>query len=148
MKQVVHIPISFWGKCGVISDWTQAKCSSEVMPVRNWDWKQKILFATGLSLLVFLTYLFFRVRMASGLPVVHTLWNLELASLLRTTAKSVQLLGLIAGGTVLCSAFKNWRAKKPFIYVQFLQAVVLCSVSFVAPDLASNAIPILFGLDF
>lgn len=116
--------------------------------MRNWDWKQKILFATGLSLLVFLTYLFFRVRMASGLPVVHTLWNLELASLLRTTAKSVQLLGLIAGGTVLCSAFKNWRAKKPFIYVQFLQAVVLCSVSFVAPDLASNAIPILFGLDF
>lgn len=116
--------------------------------MRNWDLKNKIVLALSLSLIVFLAYIFFRVRMASGVPVVHTVWNIELASLLRTTAKSVQLLGLVAGVSTLVTALKKWQAKEPFIYVQLLQAAVLCSVSFVAPDLASHCIPILFGLDF
>lgn len=116
--------------------------------MRSWDLKTKIVFALSLSLLVFLTYIFFRVRMASGVPVVHTVWNFELASLLRTTAKSVQLLGLVAGASTLITALKKWRAKEPFVYVHVLQTTVLCAVSFVAPDLASQCIPILFGLDF
>lgn len=116
--------------------------------MRNLDLKTKIVFALSLSLIVFLTYVFFRVRMASGVPVVHTVWNFELASLLRTTAKSVQLLGLVAGISTLVTALKKWRAKEPFVYVPVLQSTVLCTVSFVAPDLASQCIPILFGLDF
>jgi len=114
--------------------------------MRNWDLRAKIVLALSVALVIFLTYIFFRVRMAIGVPVVNTLWNLELAALLRTTAKSVQLLGLIAGGSTLLTAVKKWKAKEPFIYVPVLQATFLCAVSFVAPDLASHCIPILFGI--
>lgn len=116
--------------------------------MRNCYLKTKIGAALGICLIVFLTYLFVRVRMASALPVVHTLWNLELASLLRTTAKSIQLLGLIASATASVTAFKKWKAKEPHIYVEILQATVLCLVSLIAPDITSHAIPVLFGLDF
>lgn len=112
------------------------------------DWRQKVVVTGALCLLCFLSYLFFRVRMASGLPVVHTLWSIELASLLRTTAKSVQLLGLLACVTTICAAIKKCKKKEPYIYVQVLQASVLGALSFLAPDLATSAIPILFGLDF
>lgn len=112
------------------------------------DWRKKVFVTGALCLLCFLSYLFFRVRMASGLPVVHTLWSFELASLLRTTAKSVQLLGLLACVTTSCAAIKKCKKKEPYIYVQVLQASVLGALSFLAPDLATSAIPILFGLDF
>lgn len=115
--------------------------------MRRWSWKTKCTCALAVGLTLFLTYLFFRVRMASGVPVVHTLWNIELASLLKTTAKSVQLLGLMAGSTTLLTALKKWKAKEPYIYVQLLQSAVLGVVSFVAPDLASHCIPVLFGID-
>lgn len=112
------------------------------------DWRHKVMFTGALCLLCFLSYLFLRVRMASGLPVVHTLWSFELASLLRTTAKSVQLLALLACVTTSCTAIKKWKKKEPYIYVQVLQTSVLGALSFLAPELATNAIPILFGVDF
>ena len=118
--------------------------------MRSWDVKTKIVFSLGLALMVFLTYLFFRVRMASGVPVVHTVWSGELASLLRTIARLVQILGLVAGATSLVAAVQRWRAKQPLVFVQLLQAALLCSASFVTPDLAAQCIPVLFGimLDF
>lgn len=113
--------------------------------MRSWDVKTKIIFFLALALIVFLTYLFFRVRMASGLPVVHTVWSGELSSLLRTIARSVQLLGILAGATSLVAAVKRWRAKQPLVFVQLLQAAVLCSISFLTPDLVAQCLPVLFG---
>jgi hypothetical protein len=118
--------------------------------MRNCSLKTKIISVISIALLVFLTYIFFRVRMASGIPVVHTVWSGELSSLLRTIAKSVQLLGMLAAGSTLIAAAKNWKAKQPYVYVQVLQGLTLCAMSFVTPDLAAHCIPVLFGvmLDF
>jgi phosphatidylglycerophosphate synthase len=118
--------------------------------MRNCSLKTKIISVMSIAVLVFLTYIFCRVRMASGIPVVHPVWSGELASLLRTLAKSVQLLGMLAAGSTLIAAAKNWKAKQPNVYVQVLQGLTLCVMSFVTPDLAAHCIPVLFGvmLDF
>ncbi len=118
--------------------------------MRTWNIKTKIVFFLSVALIVFLSYLFFRVRMASGIPIVHTVWSGELASLLRTIARSVQILGMLAGVSTLVASVQRWRAKQPLVYVQVFQAVVLCAASVVTPELAAQCIPVLFGimLDF
>jgi hypothetical protein len=118
--------------------------------MRTWTVKTKQVFLLSVALMVFLSYLFFRVRMATGMPIVHTVWSGELASLLRTIARSVQILGMLAGVSTLVAAARRWREKQPLVYAQVFQAVILCSASFVTPELSAHCIPVLFGvmLDF
>lgn len=111
----------------------------------SWNLKSKLCVVAVISLSIFLTYLFLRVRMASGVPVIHTLWSGELAALLRTTAKSVQLLALVASLTTLFAAVQKWRAKRSSILAPLLQASFLCAMSLAAPDVVAHCIPIFFG---
>lgn len=116
--------------------------------MRNWDLKTRIVYLLSACLIAFLVYLFVRVRMASGVPVVHSLWNFELASLLRTTAKSAQLLGVIVAVSMLGTVWKKLKTPEPQVHVEFLKTSVLCAVSFLAPHITSHAIPVLFGINF
>ena len=118
--------------------------------MRKWTWKTKIRWALGSASMCFLTYLICCVRSMTQLPVVHTLWSTELAFLVRTIAQSVQLLGLLAGGSALLSAMNTWKRTRTFGYRQFAQASFLALVALIIPDAAAQCIPVLFGviLDF
>lgn len=114
--------------------------------MRSWSLQNKIYCVLSIALMIFLSYLFLRVRAASGVPVVHSLWGRELAFLVKTISKSVELMGAAVGLITFASVVKTWQSTKRLGYAQLFQSAFLLVVSAVTPDVVAHCVPTLFGL--
>ncbi|HEY9678056.1 MAG TPA: hypothetical protein V6C76_08595 [Drouetiella sp.] len=107
--------------------------------------KTKLTLLAAIALMSFLSYVFLRVHGSSGHLQVHTLYARELYLLVRTIAKSIQLLGLLVGCTSVYAVAKRWKRKEALMCAQVVQVLLVCAVGLASPDAAAQCLPILFG---